>query len=140
MADVNTVSDRMVTTNGGSVRTRALLAAATPFALLFAFLFVAAGFQPRLRWTLAMVWRPMELSGTWFSGVAMPVLGADDVFRTGAVVNPVYPIVGWTLIAAWLLAVRRTRLGDLGPGLHAVIAFVWIFLGFCGLAWAGRGV
>lgn len=117
-----------------SRRQRAFIAAATPFALTVVLVYVGTALHPHITWKWGMWWKPLQISGMCFGGLAAPSIGWDGIHGV------IYPIIGWVVVITWCLAVRHTRLGDLGWGAHCVISSLWVFGAFTCLAYAVRGV
>jgi hypothetical protein len=117
-----------------SHRQRAFIAAVTPFALVVVLTLVVTTLHPHIRWKWEMWWKPLQLSGMWFGGLAAPAVGWD------AIHGVVYPIAGWVVVLAWCWAVRHTRLGNLGWGTHCAISLLWVFAAFVCFAYAVRGI
>lgn len=105
-------------------RIRSFKAAGTPLVLVWALIAIAAVISP-MPWRAVQIPKLFQLAGMWYGGAIMPFV--DHVHDAWWVA-----IVGWTLAAAWLCAVRGTRVGEWPWGLHAGITTAWVVT--CGLA------
>lgn len=102
-------------------RASAIAVAALPLAFLLLVLVVRLGYGAS--------WRtPLEALG--FTGLVLsgPFL-RSTVEARGSWFLWIYLTVPWLLVAAWVVASRRTRVGDMHWALHLAIMLIWMMCG-----------